>query len=763
MLSSPVALPARMPPVPPSLFTAIAERIFHASPNSVLVYQHVVEGPEQANLRLVLMNITAQRNFGPSPAPPIQLPPDVLTQVLRTGDTHRVEMKVRPQGLVTPVYYNVSAVRMEDCVAVFYVDITDRKRAQQAEQEQAERTKFILDNALTAIATLDAVRDESGQIIDFVYTMVNQMVEQLAGLSAAQLVGHRLLTLFPGTRASGLFDKWVAAVETGEPVDFLEHYAENGVDVWYETRAVRLGDGLIESFSDVTELKRAQAKEREQAELLQTIVENGKVGMTLFDVIRDESGTIVDFEYVFTNSVNAANTGRTVAEMTGNRLLRLFPNIGGTPFFSTMVEAVQAGEARQVVVPYFTDGIAGWYDITFVVVGNRVLFTDLDITKIKQAELEQQRQAAFLTQLVDTSMSGIAVYKAIRDDQNQIVDFQPILFNPAAAAIMQESADALYGQTLRQRFAEEVYPGLFGQMVEIAEGGASMRSEFYYVSVDRWLDVLGTRLDDGFLMLLNDITEQYQRRRQLEQANLELQRSNDNLQQFAYVASHDLQEPLRKIRAFGDLLLGQYHSVLGQEGADMVERMQSAAGRMSALVIDLLAYSRISTHRDPFLPLSLADLVADVCDDLSLAIGETQASLQVADLPTVLGDAAQLRQLFQNLLSNALKFRRSGHPPVIRITTRTLLAGDLPSDILQKPGDAPRFLEITIADNGIGFDNKYRTRIFQVFQRLHSQSQYTGTGVGLAICRKVAENHGGTIGVSSQVGEGTTFRVYLPV
>ena len=623
-----------MTPLPPSLFTSIAERLFHASPNGVLVYQSKSTSAVTDDLTLVLVNATAERSFGPLPDSANQLPLDALRRVLRTGEAHRQEMKLHPVSPLLPVFYDVSAVRMDDCIAVFYADSTERKRLQ---VEQAE-----------------------------------------------------------------------------------------------------------------------------QAELLRTIVENGKVGMTLFEVIRDEQGVIVDFEYVFTNSVNAANTGRKVAEMTGNRLLRLFPGIVETPFFTAIVEAANAGETRQVVMPYFTDGISGWYDITFVGVGNRMLFTDLDVTKIKQAELEQQRQAAFLTQLVDTSMSGIAVYKAVRDEGGGIVDFESILFNPAATAIMQESGDALYGQTLRQRFADEFYPGLFEQMMRVTQDEGSFRDEFYYISVDRWLDMLGTRLDDGFLLLLNDVTEQRQHRRDLERANLELQRSNDNLQQFAYVASHDLQEPLRKIRAFGDILLGEYRPALGDAGADMIGRMQSAAGRMSTLVIDLLAYSRISTHRDPFQRVSLADLLAEVCDDLSLVISETGADVQIDPLPTVPGDALQLRQLFQNLLSNALKFRQTDRSPVVRITNRYVSATDLPPDAMPLPGDAPRFVEIAIADNGIGFDDKYRDQIFQVFQRLHTKSQYSGTGVGLAICRKVVENHGGTIDVISRVGEGTTFRVYLP-
>ena len=615
---------------------------------------------------------------------------------------------------------------------------------------------------MTAIATFDAVRDESGRIVDFTYTMVNHMAEQLSGRMAGELVGQHLLTVFPGTQASGLFEKWVQLVESGEPVHFLEHYKDDSRDVWFETRAVRLGDGLIESYSDVTELKRVQAEQQQQADLIQKIVEYGKVGMTLFGIIRNDVGDVVDFEYVFTNSLNASNIGRSLNEMIGGRLVQLFPFIVDTPYFHTLVDTANSDKTKDLLVPYSANGATTWYDITFVRVGNRLLVTDIDVTKLKQAEIEQQQQAAFLTQLVDTSMSGIAVYKAVRDEQDQIVDFQSVLFNPAAAVTMNEFGDKLYAMTLRQRFTDATYPGLFDQLVQVTREGISFRNEFYYVSVDKWLDLLVTRLDDGFLLLFNDVSDQHRHRRQLEQANLELQRSNDNLQQFAYVASHDLQEPLRKIRSFGDMLLGQYGASLGPDATTMIERMQVAAGRMSTLIIDLLAYSRISTHRDPFRSFSLQNLLNDVCDDLSLTVNESHADIHIDPLPDVVGDLVQIRQLFQNLLSNALKFSQPDKPPFVQISNRYIAASELPADVQPAPGDAPRFLEITVADNGIGFDDKYRDRIFQVFQRLYPQSKYSGTGVGLAICRKVVENHGGTIHVSSRVGEGATFRVYLP-
>ncbi|GAB4034811.1 PAS domain-containing sensor histidine kinase [Spirosoma jeollabukense] len=253
--------------------------------------------------------------------------------------------------------------------------------------------------------------------------------------------------------------------------------------------------------------------------------------------------------------------------------------------------------------------------------------------------------------------------------------------------------------------------------------------------------------------------------RGLQETNLHLSRSNQNLEQFAYIASHDLQEPLRKIQQFSDLLKTRYAT---SEGDELVylERMQVAASRMSLLIKDLLAFSRISTGQVAQAPVSLADVIQVAQENLSVAIDETNAHIQVTTLPTVPGDASQLSQLFQNLLSNAIKFRRiepSGAwiSPQIQISAHEVVATDLPASV--KPvRQADAYYLIKVTDNGIGFEEKYTDRIFQVFQRLHGRNEFAGTGVGLAICQKVVTNHGGAITAIGRPGQGATFCVYLP-
>ena len=252
-----------------------------------------------------------------------------------------------------------------------------------------------------------------------------------------------------------------------------------------------------------------------------------------------------------------------------------------------------------------------------------------------------------------------------------------------------------------------------------------------------------------------------QRTQQLQVSVQDLQRSNESLQQFAYIASHDLQEPLRKIQSFGDILRNKYADQLGG-GVDHLQRMQAAANRMSTLIRDLLAFSRIATQLHTRTAVPLTPVVVTALHDLELVLEETGAVVDVEPLPTVQGDASQLGQLFQNLLSNALKFRPPGTVPTVQVRTRWVDAAELPPAV-RPIRVAPAYHRIDVTDNGIGFEEKYVDRIFQVFQRLHGRGEFAGTGIGLAICEKVAANHGGTITASSQPGQGSTFSVYLPV
>jgi PAS domain S-box-containing protein len=266
---------------------------------------------------------------------------------------------------------------------------------------------------------------------------------------------------------------------------------------------------------------------------------------------------------------------------------------------------------------------------------------------------------------------------------------------------------------------------------------------FHDVSQRKWAEEMLRRSNEQLEQLVAERTSE------LETANVHLVASNRELQDFASVASHDLQEPLRKIQAFGDRLEAKAGERLGVDGQDYLKRMRNAAGRMQVLISDLLRFSRVTTQAQPIAEVDLSQVAAEVLTDIETTIDASGGRVDVGWLPTIDADATQMRQLIQNLIANALKFRDPKITPVVRLEAEI-------------DGGA-NVCKLLVKDNGIGFDEKYLDRIFNVFQRLHTRGQYEGTGIGLAVCRKIAERHGGSITAQSAPGKGSTFIVTLPL
>lgn len=285
---------------------------------------------------------------------------------------------------------------------------------------------------------------------------------------------------------------------------------------------------------------------------------------------------------------------------------------------------------------------------------------------------------------------------------------------------------------------------------EIAETGVSTPYEKQYLRTDGqrvWVYISNASLPDGTLAaIVLDITPRKQAEKDLEHYTHELERSNQALQAFTSIASHDLQEPLRKVRAFGSMLSLRFSDQLGVEGQDYIHRITSASERMSAMIEGLLSLSRVTSRGSEFVPVDLNQIIQEVITDLEIRIAESGGEIQVGEMPVLEGDPLQMRQLFQNLIGNALKYHRAGVPP------RVVLSA------VKKDS----FCEIRVADNGIGINPENFEEIFEPFVRMHGKVDYEGSGMGLAICRKIVERHEGRIEVDSRPGEGTTFIVLLP-
>ncbi|EKD40144.1 MAG: hypothetical protein ACD_75C00161G0008 [uncultured bacterium] len=340
--------------------------------------------------------------------------------------------------------------------------------------------------------------------------------------------------------------------------------------------------------------------------------------------------------------------------------------------------------------------------------------------------------------LFNSMTEGFALHQIICDDDGKPVDYRFLEINPAFERLTGLKRETVTGKTVRQ-----IMPAIEPYWVEtygrVALGGKPVHIENFSAPLNRWFEVYAYQTIPGFFaVFFTDITERKRAQEALEQ-------SNQELEQFAYVASHDLQEPLRAIVGFLQLLQSRYEDKVDEKGQHYIDRTVKAAHRMQTLIRELLTLSRVNSKGSTFLPTDFNLLVRGVLDNLHATVLEKKAEVTCGPLPTLQVDAGQIRSLFQNLLFNALCYNESPRP-LINIDYREL-------------DDSHRF---QVQDNGIGIAPQFHQRIFIVFQRLHTESEYPGTGMGLALCKKIIERHGGTIWVESNPSGGSSFYFTLP-
>jgi PAS domain S-box-containing protein len=374
-------------------------------------------------------------------------------------------------------------------------------------------------------------------------------------------------------------------------------------------------------------------------------------------------------------------------------------------------------------------------------------FISTQVALAIERKLDQQRIADALEYnktLINSSSHGIITYDA---------SGQCILANESTAKILGASRDQVLKQNYNQIESWSA-SGLLESAHEAVASGKETRREIHTTSTfgkEIWLDCRFTPfVSNGaphLLLSIDDISIPKQAEVNLQVYAAKLEQSNRDLQEFAYIASHDLQEPLRKVLAFGDRLASKYGELLDETGRDYLKRMRDASKRMQILINDLLSFSRVSTRAQPFVKVDLNLLCQEVVSDLENRIDQTQGRVKIGQLPVIEADPTQMHQLLQNLINNALKFHQEGISPIIQVSAKKM----------------GRICQISVKDNGIGFEMQYLDRIFTPFQRLHSRQEYEGSGMGLAICRRIVERHSGEITAVSSPGEGSTFIVTLPI
>ncbi len=499
--------------------------------------------------------------------------------------------------------------------------------------------------------------------------------------------------------------------------------------------------GAVAIVRDITPLKQARQALEESTNRVNDILSSLGDGLIAIDR---------EWKVIYLNHTAARIAGRPSAEMIGRSLWELWPELREAPIASCYRSVMRDRQpCRTRSKSLYTDR---WYDISVYPSseGITILYSDrteqVQLEKTRADLLEENRQQRELLQAVfETDPSAVAVFTS--DD----LTFQ--FANRAYRGLLPIEGMDPVGKTLEQAWPSSLGFRTPETHARPAREGRSftldkMTRAFPDGSVRHFtlrLEPMSWQGRPAMLVVMSDITALENAKAQLEEYAEKLKRSNQDLQDFALIASHDLQEPLRKIEAFGSLL-AERSVLLDEQGREHVERMRSAAARMRAMIEALLDLARVATQGMPFVMVDVGVIAAEVLSDLESQVRRTHGEVEIGTLPVVEGDPAQLRQLLQNLISNALKYHRPEAPPRVVVSSE----------------EAGSRVVIRVQDNGIGFEPEHAERVFQPFERLVGRSEFEGSGMGLAICRRIVERHGGEIRAESRPRAGATFMVSLP-
>ena len=624
-----------------------------------------------------------------------------------------------------------------------------------------------------AVADLIMVIDGEGRYLGF-----ESGCSRFSQKQTGDPVGKTLREVLPGGQAEEHLRYVRRVLETREVLEVEYYHEVGGQELRFAGTISPLREGaVVWAARDVTERRKIEPAAGETEFRYRTLVEQAPLVM-----YTENTGSPTVVTYV--SPQVEAIFGHTPEEFAENRDLWT-DSIHQEDRERVLAEDERADRTGDpFLMEYRTvtkDGRVLWVREQTVLVRDRKaqpLYWQgfiWDITDRKEAEQALGESEAKYRSLVEQLPA--LIYVEAMDEGESETDF--LYISPQHEALLGYPAEEW---TSDKRFWEKlIHPDdrerILAEDARTDETGEPFRVEYRYIARDGrtvWVrdDAVLVRDENGAPLfwqgVMFDITESKEAEANIQRLNEELEErvaertaqlqayaerlaaSNRELEDFAYVASHDLQEPLRKVLAFGERLKTKYADALGGQGLDYLRRMETATVRMQGLIEDLLSLSRVTTRAHPFKPVDLNGAVREVLADLEARIEETAGTVEVGELPTVEADRGQIRQLLQNLIGNALKFRKEAGPPVIKVHGR--LEG-------REGGEVCR---LVVEDNGIGFDERYLERIFTPFERLHGRAAYEGTGMGLAICRKVVERHGGEITAKSVPGEGATFIVTLP-
>ncbi|HVG12446.1 MAG TPA: ATP-binding protein [Flavisolibacter sp.] len=655
-------------------------------------------------------------------------------------------------------YLSLHRTKVGDGVLTSTRDRTVDYKGGIEKEQQAKLLQGLVEHSPYGICLYESMRDEHGDIVDFRSKLCNKRSADLLSLPPDELKTLTLNELALTMQQPALLDtgrKVVNHSETG----YLEWYLQAS-DRWLALSFVRFEDGYLLNFIDITATKKLEEESALHAQELHAIFNGSLSGVYSAEVQRDEEGVVKDLVFLRANDTFFKIFNVVPEQIIGKTLLSISDVDSQHQFIRYAQEVMFSGLPLKQELLY--EHPKKWFEFSMVRLNERTIsITVNDITVQKQASLEIERQKNLLDTIMKQSPNGLAITKAIRNESGEMIDASTVLMNEGCERINGIPNEVMLNNTFGSLSPEMLQSPLFQAAKELTTG-TSFRTEYFLPQTNKWLELAIAKMDeDHFINVFTDITAVKDVQLELEQTVEELQRTNKNLEDFAYAASHDLKEPIRKIQFFAERIRAEYGELLDERGSKTFDRLQAAAERMKLLINDLLEYAQVDQGDQGIEEVQLSSVLQAVVDDLELVIQEKGAVVEIGQLPLIMGNPLQLQQLFQNLLGNALKYQKVGVPPQVRITSRLLPGKQMDFPI---PADQQKqfFYLFEVTDNGIGFDQKEAERIFNVFTRLHGNTEYKGSGVGLSIVRKVVDHHKGFIKAVSTPGAGATFRVYLP-
>ncbi len=473
------------------------------------------------------------------------------------------------------------------------------------------------------------------------------------------------------------------------------------------------------------------------------------------------AGSVVDFKIIYANpkAFGAFNLVPGDLLLRNGSLLQEF-------IFAELKQVLSFGYSAEK--PFHDEISNSYITLFFSKVNDGVMVVVRDVTAItrnrllNEEKIEQTNQK--LQIIFDHSRAGMYTLKAIRNDNGEIEEFRFGLVNQAVASYLGMKAEDIAGSLGSTYFPAYKTNGLFDRYVESMTTGNPATFDLHYEDgYDNFFTIHVVPIGDELFGTFTENTSLKRLQRELESSIAELKRSNASLEQFAHAASHDLQEPLRRITKLADDLEKEYGYQLNDNAFEYIEKIKTAARRMQILIRDLLVFAQVGSVDKEKTEVDLDSLLQEVLQNLEVAIAERDAEITVNPIGKIMGNSLHLQQMFQNLLSNSLKYSSFERKPAISIES-SLIQGKDTGFELGEFEIKQQYLQVILRDNGQGFCNEDATRIFKIFQRLpQHRNEYQGTGIGLAIVQRVVQSHKGYIKAEGIPGEGATFTIILPV